>query len=370
MVCKKSSSSLVLFKGQWNDHNTDCLQPKMIPKCNTSDGDFDCSPVFEGVPLPISIIQAILAFIILLVSVFFNILLAMAIILYRRFLDKSLIVSVSILISNTAVSVFLNGGVFLTTVSQTWLLGYWGCQIFGVMAIGGSFSRWILVGLLSVDRFCRVFYPFRYARQEKKVLIGLLVGSWTASLVITGIYGGLGLAGFDLAYPGCSFGVYFPALSKVQKATIVITLFFTTITGAVLPCILYFAMYRKAKKLLKVQPVVVVSDQATKGEPTMVEFLKRNKKASITFFGLVITFIFFTSIVIVKILAKALLYSYDISPALRASILYILSTFYRCFVIADFAVILSNADVRKVLAKLKKTVMDNITAKSAITKHR
>ena len=171
MVCKKSSSSLVLFKGQWNDHNTDCLQPKMIPKCNTSDGDFDCSPVFEGVPLPISIIQAILAFIILLVSVFFNILLAMAIILYRRFLDKSLIVSVSILISNTAVSVFLNGGVFLTTVSQTWLLGYWGCQIFGVMAIGGSFSRWILVGLLSVDRFCRVFYPFRYARQEKKVLI-------------------------------------------------------------------------------------------------------------------------------------------------------------------------------------------------------
>ena len=281
----------------------------------------------------------------------------MAIIIYRRFLDKSLIVSVSILISNTAVSVFLNGGVFLTTVSQTWLLGYWGCQVFGLMAIGGAFSRYILVGLLSVDRFCRVFYPYRYARHENKVLISLLVSSWTASLVITGIYGGLGLAGFDFAYPGCSFGVYFPALSNGQRATVVITLLFTTITSAVLPCILYIAMYRKAKKLFRSEPVVVC-DPATKEEISLVEFFKQNKKATITFFGLVITFAFFTSIVVVKILAKALLYSYDISTAIRAIVLYILSSFYRCFVIADFAVILSNADVRKVLGKMKKAVMD------------
>ena len=329
----------------------------MIPTCNTSEGQFDCSSVFEGVPLPISIIQAILAFIILVVSVFFNILLSVAIIIYRRFLDKSLIISVSILISNTAASVFLNGGVFLTTVSQTWLLGYWGCQVFGLMAIGGAISRWILVGLLSVDRFCRVFYPFRYTLQEKKVLICLLVGSWTAALVLTGIYGGLGLIGFDVTKPCCFINQDFPLLTNGRKAAVVISLLFTTTTGAVLPCILYIGMYRKAKNLLRHEPKVV-HDPANRGEVSLVEILKKNQKATITFFGLVITFIFFSSVIIVNIVAKVFLYRYDLSPALRASIFYILSSVYRCFVIADFAVILSNADVRKVLGKMKKAVMD------------
>ena len=330
------------------------------PVCNITNGAFDCSNVFEGVDTSVTIIQALLSLAILVISVIGNLLLIAAITTYRHLLDSALFVSVSILISNTMVSIFLNGGAFLTAIARTWVFGFFGCKVFAFIVITGSFSRWNLVGLLSLDRFFRVYFPFIYVRNEKRVLLTLLVISWVTALLSTIIYTGIGLTGFDVVYPACSFSVNFSNLDTAQRIIFVLVILYTVLIGAVLPSSLYIAMYWKARSLRRVVPVIDVMNSVSNSDPAKIEAKKQSRRATITFLLLMITFMLFTSLIIIKVIAKSVLYGIPMSPTARIIIFFILSTIFRCFVIADFGVILGNRDVRSVFIKLMKVTYKNV----------
>ena len=73
---------------------------------NFSESDDNCSALFEGVPVSITALQACFTAAIVIISVPVNILMIVAMIMYHRLLDKTFIISISLLVSNTSMAVF------------------------------------------------------------------------------------------------------------------------------------------------------------------------------------------------------------------------------------------------------------------------
>ena len=69
--------------------------------CNLSSEVGNCSDLFDGIGVPITVVQAFFAAIVIAVSVPMNLLLITAMILYRHCLDETVPLVVSCLISNT-----------------------------------------------------------------------------------------------------------------------------------------------------------------------------------------------------------------------------------------------------------------------------
>ena len=106
-----------------------------------------------------------------------------AMVRHRSTLDSSIFLAISVLVSNTIVAIFLCGETVIVSLTRSWLLGYWGCQLIGIVIMFGALSRWMTIGCVSLDRFCRVFLPFSYPKIEQKIVVSLLVLSWTVSVV-------------------------------------------------------------------------------------------------------------------------------------------------------------------------------------------
>ena len=320
--------------------------------CNLSGSEYDCSSLFEGVDVSVTSLQACFAAVILLISVPTNLLLIVAMIVYHRLLDKASALAVSLLISNTLASVLINGEVFITTVSRAWLFGHWGCHLIASIAILGLYSRCITVGFLSVDRFCRVFFPFSYPRSENKALAVLLIASWVFSIFIPIMAYFCKITGFHVTYPGCMLAVNFQELSQGNRAVVCLVLGGTTLAGTVLPSILYTAMYLKGRTLRRVQSVRTGKQHTDSSSP---EYHVRSNRATITYALMVVIFSAVSVMVFVKMGAEIGLAREQstVSPSAALALLFFISTLMRSYVIGDIAaIILSNRDERRALYKL------------------
>ena len=120
----------------------------------------DCSHLFEDIHPAFTIVQACIAVIFVILAVPLNLILLVAIIKFRRCMDEAFILCASIFIANIVVSFFFGTGSFLSSATRSWPLGYVGCQIFGFLSFYPVLARWMTLGMLSIDRFCRVFLPF------------------------------------------------------------------------------------------------------------------------------------------------------------------------------------------------------------------
>ena len=236
------------------------LVDTMFNGCNFSN-DSDCSYLFDGIPVYITALQALFAALLIMTSVPVNILLITSMIVYREMLDTSIILVISLLISNISVSLFLSGEVFLTSVARAWLFDYWGCQLIAFFILFGTSSCWILVGFLSLDRYCRVFYPFSYPRYDKKVnVILLMVSLVMCGVLLPMVHALANTVGFDITLPGChvvSFEFTSAGATVVVSLITIVCGFF----GGLLPTILYTLMYIKARRLRSaVYPELTVPD--------------------------------------------------------------------------------------------------------------
>ena len=319
----------------------------MFNICNFS-SDSDCSYLFDGIPVYITALQALLAALLIMTSVPVNILLITSMIVYREMLDTSIILAISFLISNISVSVFLSGEIFLTSVARAWLFDYWGCQLIAFLTIYGTSSRWIIVGFLSIDRYCRVFYPFSYPRHDKKVIMTLLVVSVVLCAVLS-VATYLGNAtGFDITLPGCSF----VSESYSPLAVVIVTAFFVICgtIGCILPTILYTLMYIKAKHARNaVIPTQQMPDSAR------VEANKRSNRAALVYFLIMGSFNIVNFVGIIRGMIVLWFQNNPVlPPPVVITILYGLITIIHSYVIGDFVILLSNRDQRKVFVKLLK----------------
>ena len=172
---------------------------RMNITCDFSNNGTDCSHVFEGVHISITIFQAIFALVIFLLAFPMNILLITAMIIYWHLLDKTILVTISFLISNTILAL-ISSQYFITSMLRAWIFGYWGCQVFAIITVIANISRCTTVGLVCIARFIKVFFPHS---NQSKLLAGFLTGSWMFAFLFCLVKFFSGSIGFDVADPGC-----------------------------------------------------------------------------------------------------------------------------------------------------------------------
>ena len=317
--------------------------------CNLTGSDYNCSALFEGVSEVVTAIQACFAAIIFFVSVPINLLLIVAMIKYRHLLDKAHVPSIFILASNTVVSVFLNVQVLITAASRAWLFGNWGCQFFSLLTTGGFFSRCFTVGLLSVDRFCRVFFPFSYSRLAGKILAGILITSWTLSFMLSLVLFFCNVTGFNIAQPGCTIVIISGELQQRNNSIVTATVLCVLFTATLLPSLLYTVMYCKARSLRRVQPVRVTPHP---DHPGVLVSQQRTGRAVVTYSLMLVNFFVVTVLIVLQIGIVDIFKRLEASSAAYVTVAFQISTLYRCYPFADLVIILTAREERKVLRML------------------
>ena len=317
----------------------------MSLNCNFSESDDNCSVLFVGIPVSITALQACFAAAIVIISIPMNIFMIVAMIVYHRLLNKAFIISISFLVSNTIVAVFYSSQVFVTSVTRAWVFGYWGCQIFAIVTIIGRISRWIAIGLLSINMFSKVFFPFSH---PAKVLAGILVSAWVFSLIVGILLHFGNIIGFDISDPGCSFAINFSSLNRGYFVAMIIMLLFLCFTCAILPSILYIVIYLKARSLRKVQPVREVPSNNSE----TVESQRSSIRVNFTYPLLLLSFLLFAALIVTKIIIRAVFMQFAASRTLLVALFFLASNMSQAYLIADLGILLMNKDERKVLCKL------------------
>ena len=118
--------------------------------CNLSGSEYDCSSLFEGVDVSVTSLQACFAAVILLISVRTNLLLIVTMIVYHQLLDKASVLAISLLISNTLVSVLTNAEVILPALSQAF-----SCLVTGAVISFPPLQSLDCFHIVSLLEFCQ-----------------------------------------------------------------------------------------------------------------------------------------------------------------------------------------------------------------------
>ena len=317
--------------------------------CDFTMNNSDCSYLFKEVHVSATILQALFSIVISIISVSTNLLLIASMVTYRNDLENSTILSISFLVANIIVSVFLNGEIFFTSLFRAWLIGYWGCKVVAFIITCGLFARWVTVSFISFDRFCRIFFALTYSRYSKKVVIVLTVTSWVISLVTAVIFFVTNAIVFAISLPGCLFSMGSKELSMGGKTVVEVTLWFVLIVAIFIPSLLYTAMYFKGRKIKqKIQPV----SSEESDSPLSLEALIKANKASLIYFFMLLVFICVNIVIIVQAVTATPLLNMGVPVSALIPILFVLTTLTESYVLLDDVIILTNSQQRKAFFKM------------------
>ena len=295
-------------------------------------------------------IQATLAIIIVLTSIPINLLLIAAMVIYRNLLDTSFAMTISVLISNIMASVFLTGTTAITSIARSWLFGYWGCQIFAFIGTCGLFSRWIAIGLVSFDRFCRVFWPFKYQRQEKKAVITLLITSWAIAIIMAAILWSCNSFVFTVVVPGCLF-TESPDTGLPETVVTNMVVVLNPLIGLILPGVLYTIMYCKARQIRKKNRVApVMADNLDTASAKEAQC--RANRATITYVLLIVAYVVVNILILGNLAVRGILQKLDVPMIALIPTGFWFSILIRSYVLGDVAILLTNKQQRSALWKL------------------
>ena len=320
------------------------LCARMSLSCNFSETDYNCSALFEGVDVSVTVLQACFTAITIVVSVPINILMIVAMITYHHLLDKTFVISISFLVSNTIVAVFYSGQVFITSISRAWLFGYWSCQLFAFVTIIGRVSRWLAVGLFSVNQFRKVFFPFS---RPAKVLAAILISSWVISIIVALVHFFGNATGFDISHPGCSVSSDPSSLNQAYVGALIVLRICLITAGAILPFILYIAIYLKARSLRRVQPIT----EAPKNQPETAD-TRRSKRVNVTYCLLLLNYLLYNAVSCIKAIMAVVIMKISVSRTLSVGLFFLATNVFQSYLITDVLILMINNAERKVLWKL------------------
>ena len=324
--------------------------------CNFSSDDPDCSQLFECVHVSITIIRALFAMVLPMLAVPTNVLLIIAMITHHRMLDKVMVMVASLLIMNTLSTASINIQALITSLVRAWTFGYWGCQVFSVIAVVAQTSRYTTGGLLIVSRFCKVVFPHF---QQGKLLVLLLVISWAHALLSGIVTFVAGNTDFDVSIPGCLI------INSVKGLGIAYIVLFSSLSvvmifiGTILPVILYTIMYIKVRLLRN----KIIPAQISTTNPQYIQSQKRWRRASITYGLLVLSFSSFASLFIIRIVLVAIFERSVVSRSVSMCILFVVAGFLQCYTFVDFGILLFNKDILTVFLKLVKQIKHLLVCK-------
>ena len=306
-----------------------------------------CSSLFEGIHPAFTIAQAGIAMVIIVVGGSLNVLFIVALITFRHRVNEGFILCLSIFIANLILSVVFGINIFVASSTRSWPLGYRGCQFFGFVTYLVTTVRWVTLGMLSVDRFCRVFLPLCYSRHSKTVLKVLFLFPWVILLptAILPLFNINGTYNFFNGFLGC---YYQQKCTETSVCPITIYVTFTVVlaSGSVLPIVLYTIIYCKARRLLR-----VMRSHHANSEQQMEDNEMQNK-ATKTFALMVITYTCYTSIIV----AIKILVSFPATKGITELYLFLGDILF-LYIFTDFLLAWKNKQGKSVIKKLIDTVL-------------
>ena len=335
----------------------DVIQATMQLMCNFSN-DSHCSDLFEDVHVSVTTIKAILSLTIILLCIPTNTLLIIAMVKYRDMIDNSVFLAISFLVANIIVSLILGGTTVVTAMGRGWLFGFWGCQVSAFISTFGVFARLFTVGLLSCDRFCRIFLPFMYPRHEKNVIIIFLASSWAMALFAAVVLALTNTFTFVASIPSCFFVVNTSQMNKIQIFVAKIFLWISHIVGTIFPFSLYVAMWCKARRMKKTdpKPAINLDTPRTPQAPQTLEARIRAHKLTLTYFLTTLAFLGANVLIIIKYVSESFFLEYCTPLSIAIPVLFIFSFLIESYVITDVIIILTDRQQRGAFKKLLQNI--------------
>ena len=310
----------------------DLLSKDNEMSCNFTGSTSDCSDLFQGAPLSGTLIQATFVAFIVFTSLPINAMMIAGMMFNPANMDQSRHLLISMLFSNTIVSLFLSGEVFVVSIARSWVFGYWGCQVFSFVTTIGIFSRGLAGGMLAFDRFCRHFFPISYPRLESRVVFGLLVNTWLMACLIVVPFFFFKSNSFEISIPGCSFTFETFDRPVFQSSILHTFLCIALFAAIVVPYFLYFATYMKIRTLRRVNPT---SQNDSSNEEQSQDTQKEVRKVTGIHFILLLIFTATFLVTLGKFFVRLYLDRNDIVIKTRLAVYVIMSTFVQSYVLAD-----------------------------------
>ena len=200
-------------------------------------------------PLPALAFHATVLSVLLLFSLVGNLLVLVLVAKFKELRTRSTVISLCMVVADLLFTLSYTFPALVTTASKEWVFGDNGCIGFGFLAFDLLVTRWFTVGLLCIDRFCTVCFPFWYSRRGTWLIGSLASAAWILPFILCVIPIHL-FTTFDLrenqpvCLPTCTDT--HGNLCRIYYAGVITITF---ITGSIIPVILYSWMYHKARKM-------------------------------------------------------------------------------------------------------------------------
>lgn len=179
-----------------------------------------------------------------------NLLIILMVIKYKKLQCHSVVASLNIVVSDLIWSFSHHLPSLINICSRQWVFTSYGCLILSYWRVELQITRWLLMGVLALDRFCTVRFPFRYEKCKKLLLSFLLLAAWIMPMLLC----------IPLTVPNFQ-GISLKSDIKVcnlhclqennQPCRIYFTLLFaiSLLIGGVMPTLVYIWLYRRARRL-------------------------------------------------------------------------------------------------------------------------
>ena len=198
------------------------------------------------------VLHAIILAIITVCSLVGNGLILILVARFEQLRTRSVLFSLSMVAADIIFTISNAFPALITTILKYWAFTKMGCIAFGFLASYSLITRWFIVGLLSLDRFCTVFFPFSYKRRcIKWILILLIIAAWVTPFLASVIPAHFFFE-FELretqpnCLPTCMISGTIGRICQLYYTGLV-TL--TVIIGSLVPICLYTALYCKGKQM-------------------------------------------------------------------------------------------------------------------------
>ena len=164
---------------------------------------------------------------------------------------SSMVMSLGLVVADLVLAVTWFVQMMLYTIAGQWPLGDSGCIHVGLILVWMLYVRWCEVGVVTLDRFLTIVFPFyKYKKSHKRFLVAMTILAWAVpGLMVMPSAFGFGKQTFRPQVSACTVGcegnkgciAYYSALVLIFK-----------VIGGALPFSLYTAMYcigvRKRRK--------------------------------------------------------------------------------------------------------------------------
>ena len=169
----------------------------------------------------------------------------------KKLHHPSMVMSLGLVVADLVLAATWIIQIMVYSIAGEWPLGDGGCIPFGMILVWMLYVRWCEVGVVTLDRFLTIVFPFyKYKKHHKRVLFALTILAWSVpGLLVTPSAFGFGKQTFRPQVSACTVDCkgdkgcigYYSALVIIFKGI-----------GGDLPLTLYITMYciglRKRRK--------------------------------------------------------------------------------------------------------------------------